>query len=265
MKVGVFGNENKIRNENVLSEFVFRLRASGFDVRLIRSDEEISDEDVLVVLGGDGTLLHAATEAARKGTPIVGVNYGRLGFLTEFEKGEEDEAIALLHTFANGTCSVCERTLLEIEFDEKTYYALNELSLQRDYSDPDSQIMQTRAKVGNGKEISFLGDGAIVSAPTGSTAYSLSAGGAILDPDAPVFMLTPICSFSLNARSVVFPDTKTVCLEVSRSKAAVLVDGKSVGNIGEDQIITIKKAPFTAKFLLRGQSCFYDKINKKLK
>lgn len=265
MKVGVFGNENKIRSETTLSEFVCRLQSSGFEVRLCQADEEISSEDVLVVLGGDGTLLHVATKAAQKGTPIVGVNYGRLGFLTEFEKGEEEEAIALLHTFADGNCAVRERTLLEIELGEKTYYALNELSLQRDYSDPDSQIMQTKAKVGNGEEIAFLGDGAIVSTPTGSTAYSLSAGGAILDPNAPVFMLTPICSFSLNARSVVFPDVQEVRLEVSRSQAAVLVDGKSVGNIGKDQIIMIKKAPFTAKFLLRGQSCFYDKINKKLK
>lgn len=263
MKIGVFGN-NKIQTD-LLERFAYLLKSNGFDGKICAWENDLDGLDALVVFGGDGTILHIAGAAARRGIMLIGVNHGRLGFLTEYERGEEELVVDLLRDLEKGCCEILERSFLEISYRGETYFALNEISVQRDYSDPDSQIMQTRVEVNGRQCISFLGDGILFSTPTGSTAYSLSAGGAILSPETPVFMLTPICSFSLNARAIVLPDTDEAVLSVARSRSAVLVDGKVVGNLKDGETIRLKKAAFTAKFPLRGESGFFDKVCKKLK
>lgn len=263
MKVGVYAN-TKIQAD-LLNRFCLLLEQNGFDYVLCQEQDETTALGVIVVFGGDGTILQVANTAAQKNVKIIGINYGRLGFLTEFERGEEEKAIALLHKLQKNDCDILERTLLEIDYRGKTYYALNEISVQRDYSDPNSQIMQTNVDINGKNALSFLGDGVLMSTPTGSTAYSLSAGGAILAPNTKTFMLTPICSFSLHARAMVVPNEDVVSLSIARSRSAVLVDGKVVGNLMDGEKITIQKAPFSASFPISGQSSFYDKVCKKLK
>lgn len=266
MKIGVIGNISKIKDESVLDKLMQSLQEWGYESVRFSSHKEIAGVDVVVVLGGDGAILHAAVVAAQKNVKIIGVNYGNLGFLTEYERGEENRLHTLLDQLSKNSCRILRRSMLEIGVKGKTYYALNEVALQRDYAaftSLDSQMLTLRVEVGEGSNV-LLGDGMLMCTPTGSTAYSLSAGGAILSPEAPVVMMTPICPFSFNARSTVFPDTDCFTVEVEKGNALVLIDGKTVAPLFSKQQITIKKAPFTADFPLCDGFDFMGKIRNKL-
>ena len=222
--------------------------------------------DVLLVLGGDGAILHSAVIAAKKGIKIIGINYGTLGFLTEYERHERERVKELLSLLAQGKAPIVKRSLLQLDIGDKTYYALNEIVIQRDYgllSTTSTQILKLELETKEGKnEIS--GDGLLICTPTGSTAYSLSAGGAILTPEVPVFMVTPICAFSMRARPIVFSDENTFCVHSTKGKSIVLADGKVVASLPENIEMRIHKAPFTADFPTKEGSDFFDRVRNKL-
>jgi probable inorganic polyphosphate/ATP-NAD kinase len=264
MKIGVMGNSKKIRDEQILVRFIRFLQSEGYETICFENVGQIGGVDVIVVLGGDGAILHAATAAAQKNIKIIGINYGTLGFLTEYEKEETEKIRELLVRLKESNCPVLKRTLLETELDGKKYYALNEVSFQRDYSVYNTQLAKLKVKVNQREMEKIAGDGLLISTPTGSTAYSLSAGGAILAPDVPAFMLTPICAFSLNTRPMVFPDTDVFEVMAVRKGIMLLVDGKQAGPIQEGTEIIVRKAPFTADFPVRDDSCFFRKIRTKL-
>lgn len=266
MKIGVIGNSLKIKDDSVIEKLMESLCSWGYSCVRFSSHSTICDVDVVIVLGGDGAILHAAVVAAQKRIKVIGVNYGHLGFLTEYERGEEKELRSLLEALSQEKCRVLRRSMLEISVKGKKYYALNEVAIQRDYAAltaQESQMLTLRVDVGEGSNV-LLGDGMLMCTPTGSTAYSLSAGGAILSPQSPVVMMTPICPFSFNARSTVFPDTDEFTVTVEKGNALVLVDGKTVAPLLSKQQITIKKAPFTADFPLRDGFDFLGKIRNKL-
>ena len=200
MKIGIIVNENKIKSRETVTNFVASLERENYSCLIFEKNEDISEVDVLIVLGGDGAILHSAVFAAQKKIPIIGINYGNLGFLAEYERDETDRVIELLHKLENGECHILERTLLEISAKGKTYYALNEVALQRDcvaHSASLGHILKASICIGNECN-EIAGDGLLICTPTGSTAYSLSAGGAILFPDTPVFMMTQLCALSLH-------------------------------------------------------------------
>ena len=222
--------------------------------------------DAVIVLGGDGAILHAATVAAPKGIRIVGINYGNVGFLTEFEKGEQDLVVPLLEELREGNCKILQRSVLKTTVEGEEYFALNEIAIQRDYASglsSNPQILRLLVTAGDG-EIPVSGDGALLATPTGSTAYSLSAGGAIIAPEVPVFMLTPICAFSMSARPMVFSEQGEFRFTVQKGRALLLVDGKAVATLAEKDEIIVEKAEFTAEFLTRKEACFFTKIKNKL-
>jgi NAD+ kinase len=126
-----------------------------------------------------------------------------------------------------------------------------------------AQLLKVKAYTADGA-YALAGDGVLVCTPTGSTAYSLSAGGAILTPEVPVFMLTPICAFSMRARPIVFSNDEEVALKIEKGKAAVTLDGLPVACLPETGTIFIKKAPFTADFLVKDNSDFFTKVKTKL-
>lgn len=264
IKVGLFlGKEEK--PEAATDAFLRALNAGGFEPSVCASGKDAEGLDVLIVLGGDGTILHAVGETAGKPIQIVGVNFGTLGFLAEFERDETEELVAFLKEIERGNGAVLNRSMLEISLGGNAYFALNEVAFQRDYADSTSRIMRTEVTINGRESVSFRGDGALICTPTGSTAYALSAGGAILDPNAAVFMLTPVCSFSLNARPIVVPDACEMNLKIGCSSAAVLVDGRLVGRMNDGDEVSVKKAPFSAVFPVRSGRGFYDKVCKKLK
>lgn len=264
MKIGVMGNSKKIRDEQVLVRFVRFLQSEGYETICFEDVTQIGGVDVIIVLGGDGAILHAATAAAQKNIKVIGINYGTLGFLTEYEKEETEQIKALLVRLKEARCPVLKRTLLETELDGKKYYALNEIAFQRDYSVCNTQLAKLKVKVNRKEMEKIAGDGLLISTPTGSTAYSLSAGGAVLAPDVPAFMLTPVCAFSFNSRPMVFSDTDVFEVTAVRKGIMLFIDGKLAGSIQEGTEVTVRKAPFTADFPVRDDSCFFRKIRTKL-
>ena len=266
MKVGVLEKINCLETQKKTVDLLVFLSNLGYQTKHLTCVEEIEGVDVVIVLGGDGAILHAAVTAARRGIQIIGVNYGNLGFLTEFEKDEWDKLKDLLALRNEDKCRILKRTLLQVDVGEKTYYALNEAAIQRDYGlhlNKPTQILKVGVKTKEGDD-RIAGDGLLICTPTGSTAYSLSAGGAILTPEAPVLMLTPVCAFSMRRRPVVFSNNEVFHLRVERGEAVLLLDGSAVSILPENAEITVKKAPFTADFPVRENNAFFDKVSNKL-
>ena len=266
MKVGLLGNQNKIRSSQVIEEMSAFLRDNGHVVTVFNAYSEIDGVDVVLVLGGDGAILHSAVYAARKNIKIIGINYGTLGFLAEYERNEREKVKDLLLALETSSCRVVKRSLLQVTIGEKQYYALNEVAIQRDYgllSMNSKQILGVEISATAGCDV-ISGDGVLICTPTGSTAYSLSAGGAILTPDVPVFMMTPICAFSMRARPIVFADTEEFTVEIKKGKAIIQMDGGTVAALPEGGRISIKKAPFTADFPIQDTSDFFAKVRNKL-
>ena len=266
MKIGVLGKLTKVKSQSVIDELVAFLQSLGHETQLFTSPKEIKGVDVVIVLGGDGAILHAAVTAARKNVKIVGINYGNLGFLAEYEKAERERIAELLERLETGDCRILKRGILQLDIGGKTYYALNEVSIQRDcgqLASKSTQILRVQVTSNEGQDV-VSGDGVLLCTPTGSTAYSLSAGGAILTPEVPVFMLTPICAFSMRTRPIVFSDTEEFAFRIARGNAVVSIDGFAVANLPENTTIFVKKAPFTADFPVRENSDFFAKVRNKL-
>lgn len=266
MKIGLLGNLSKIKTEETMQKIIVFLQDSGYETVRFSSHREIDGVDVVIVLGGDGAMLHAAVPAAKKNIKIIGINYGNLGFLTEYEKDEWERVKELLSALEAGTCSVVKRSILQMTVGSKTFYALNEFAIQRENSLTSAaatQILALELTAKEGKD-KISGDGMLICTPTGSTAYSLSAGGAILTPEVPVFMMTPICAFSMRTRPIVFPDTDEFDIRVEKGQAIVLSDGRIVAALPENSVVHIQKAPFTADFPVKDRSDFFARIRNKL-
>ncbi len=266
MKIGVVVNEKKIKNKETVTNFVSFLEGQNYSCFVFPKNEDIADVDVLIVLGGDGAVLHSAIFAAQKKIPIIGINYGNLGFLAEYERDEAERVVELLHKLENGDCHILERSVLEIIADGKVYYALNEVGIQRDcaaLSASGGQVLQATISIGNECN-EIAGDGLLICTPTGSTAYSLSAGGAILFPDAPVFMMTPLCALSLHSRPVVFSDEEEVTVMINKGVSMLVIDGRVVDVLRSNESITVRKAPFSADFPMNQKAVFLKKIKSKL-
>ena len=266
MKIGVLGKITKVGTDEVIQEIMAALESLGHETVRFFTHREIDGVDVVIVLGGDGAILHAAVPAAQKGIKIIGINFGNLGFLTEYEKDEREQVKDLITALEAGICQIVKRSVLQITIGEKVFYALNEVAIQRDnslISAAATQILTVELTAKEGKD-TIAGDGLLICTPTGSTAYSLSAGGAILTPEVPVFMVTPICAFSTRSRPTVFADTDEFTLRIKKGKSIVLSDGRVIAALPENGEIHIKKAPFTADFPVKNGSDFFARVRNKL-
>ena len=218
--------------------------------------------DMAISLGGDGTFLKAARYVGATGIPIVGINIGRLGFLADVSADEMDNFFAQLH---QGRYAVRERSLLELVVGndtEHTSYALNEITVSQHDS---SSMIAVHTTVGDEHLATYMGDGLIIATPTGSTAYSLSAGGPIVYPQADVFVLTAVAPHSLGVRPIVIADDKTIRLNIeSRSGSfLVAVDGISQ-SYPEHTILTLRKAAHTIRVVKQEGNSFFHTLQKKM-
>lgn len=266
MKIGILGKISKIRTTEIIDSLVAYLHSLGHETIILSNQTEIDGVEVVIVLGGDGAILHAAVPAAKKNIKILGINYGHLGFLTQFEKDECENIGALLSSLEEDTCNIVHRSLLQLEISGKVFYALNEIAIQRDYgltSGNNTQILKLQLTAKEGSDL-IAGDGVLICTPTGSTAYSLSAGGAILTPEVPVFMMTPICAFSMRARPIVFSNSDVFSVKIEKGQAIIQVDGVTLTTFPEGTEMKIKKAPFTADFPVRDNSDFFARVRNKL-
>lgn len=266
MKIGVLGKLSKVKSVTVIEDLVKLLQNEGYDTVIFQSPLDITEVDVVIVLGGDGAILHSALPSARQGVKVIGINYGNLGFLTEYEKDEKAEIIGLLRAIEKEECRIVKRSVLQVEIEDKVFFALNEIALQRDFGVSGAKSTQIlRVSIASKEGVDEIaGDGVLVCTPTGSTAYSLSAGGAILTPEVPVFMVTPVCAFSMRTRPTVYSDNEIFTLTIERGKGILLADGFTIARLSEGTSIRIKKAPFTADFPTKDGSGFFQKVKNKL-
>lgn len=280
MKVAVLPNLSRNRAEYHTERLLQRLRGFGAEVLMKQElqknfassgaafykdfDEMISACDLIIALGGDGTIIHSAKHAAAFDKPILGVNVGRLGFLAELETDEFDE----LKKLVSGDFRVENRMMIGIRYtengQEKTCSALNDAVFTRDTLSamPDFHVAF------NGQTVcEYRGDGLILSTPTGSTGYSLSAGGPIIDPQLMCILLSPICSHSLLTRPVVFgPDAKLSVRTDLRPESTVylIVDGETSVKIDSPRKIQFCRSDKTVKIVRLKNHNFYEIVNKKL-
>lgn len=213
--------------------------------------------DVLLVVGGDGTMLRVARELAGMPTPILGINAGSLGFLTEVPPEQLDES---LNTLIKGQFRIGERQLLEgvIARGQEMIrqLALNDFVLSRGLP---SRLIELEVKVNGELLTQYRCDGLIVSSPTGSTAYSLAAGGAIVSPDADVMILTPICPHTMSIRPVVVGLESEVQLRLlsPRLVAILAADGQHQFELGTGDSVTVRRSPHPVRLIqLEGYSFF---------
>ncbi|MCE5199312.1 NAD(+)/NADH kinase [bacterium] len=235
---------------------------------LAASEEQITSVDLLVVLGGDGTMLRWSRIAAPRGTPMIGVNFGQYGFITEIHP---DEAKTSLLRILDGDYTVSERVVLKatVSRDGKetgTYYALNDVVVSKG---PFARMLGLHTFVNDRFIVTYTADGIIVSSPTGSTAYSLSAGGPVVHPDVDVLIITPICPHTLNARSLVIPDSETVQIQgecgEDNPEIMVTVDGQLGQHLACGDKVSVGKADFSAKLLQLEPQSFYTKLQQRLR
>ncbi len=234
------------------------------DVHVFRNRQEIdNDTACLISIGGDGTLLDTITLIQDSGIPVLGINTGRLGFLSAVSIDEIHLAIDAL--FAKDY-TLDRRSLVQLVAPENLHdpfnYALNELTiLKRD----NSSMITISAYIDNLYLNTYWADGLIVATPTGSTGYSLSCGGPIISPDTNNFVITPIATHNLTVRPIVIPDTSTVQLKISgrAQDYLVILDSRSKPLSTSVELI-VKKAPFAINLVCVGSKDFYKTIRNKL-
>ncbi len=272
MKVGIYANIKKDKNLDITKKIIELFRSESMNFVVYKDVAEnfnnvksfdFTDKmrpDVMVTIGGDGTILGIAEYCANNRIPILGVNLGKLGFLTEIEISNLSE---IANVLKNGNYNVEKRTMLSAEVNGKKVSALNEIVVKREN---DGRMVSLDVFVNGGFLDNYYCDGYIVATPTGSTAYSLSAGGSIISPIANVFALTPISSHSLHSRPVVISDTEKIVLSLKGdgNAAAVVADGKICETIGCAQEIHIKKSNTQALFVRIKENNFYLKLLSKL-
>lgn len=265
MTAGIYFNKNYISdNRQNVQKIKSKLSANGVNCRIVECFADLDGLDVLFVLGGDGTILMVAAECAARGVKIIGINYGHVGFLAEFEPEKLSEAVDLV---LSKNYTVQKRSMLKIECGGKFFYALNDLVIQRStYGENFANAVNLHAEIDGTTVDNFSSDGVIVSTPTGSTAYSLSAGGSILVPELNAFILTPICAHSLHSRPVVFSDSSVLKVRPVNAKLPLVfaIDGKVAGEIKDGGLITVTRADRSAEFITAADKNFFNKLLIKL-
>ena len=273
--IGIYWNSSKSLGLSVAERLIGMLRRRGVDVCLnadLNAIMGLTDClvdrfdrcQLLIILGGDGTILSGLDYAIENDLPILGINLGRLGFLTELETDELDEGV--IDRLLTGDYAVDTRTTMMVEgWDYRKFFALNDIVITRATSSVRILSLEYRA---NGAMVDCIsGDGLIVATATGSTAYSLSAGGPVVQPGLECFVLTPICPHTLNARPVVVSADERITVRMldDRGGAQAVLDGRRAIILDREQPeITIRRSVRQARFVRLNEKNFYGLLRSKL-
>ncbi len=217
--------------------------------------------DLVVVLGGDGTLLSVAYRAAQAGVPVMGINLGRLGFLTEIPVSE---ARTTLDAFLAGDADlISPRALLEVTTADGPAYCLNDVVVTKGAV---ARMIEFTILVDRKDVATLKADGLIISSPTGSTAYSLSAGGPIIHPQVPAVVLTPICPHTLTYRPLIVPAESEIRVRLLTGGEEVFVtlDGQRGGSFDRNGVIAVRRAPVELQLVTSPRRNYYDLVKEKL-
>lgn len=260
------------------------LRASGLDVRLClpfevdksyelprdlrfsRLDRELPNADMVICFGGDGTILHMAKAATRHNLPILGVNIGTMGFMAELESTELDQ----LSRLSKGDYTLDKRMMLDVSVLQGDKVLFHDLCLNDAVVTKGAiaRVVHLSVKCDGVQAMEFGGDGVIVATPTGSTAYSLSAGGPIVEPEANNILVTPICAHDVGSRCMVASEKRVITVELTRNarrNAYLSVDGGRALRLNLGDKTIIRKADLTTKLVRLQERSFYDLVNMKFR
>lgn len=238
---------------------------SGLRAEFVGDDLLYKNTDAVIVLGGDGTILQAAEPCAELKIPVMGINLGRIGFMTEIEVDDIESAVDRL--LANDY-KIEERMMMRVYIEKNngnisTYYALNDVVISK----PNSEMIFLTLFRENEKINEYIADGLIIATPTGSTGYSLSAGGPVADPTTEMFIATPICAHMLTSRSAILPADKNISVTLTESghnEALVTVDGQIKEHISPGEHIMVNRAESKVMLIKMGKQSFFDIFTKKL-
>ena len=253
--------KKKGRETFVDSETAAALGISGYT-----RDEIVSRVDLVLVLGGDGTMLSVSRLVAEKGIPILGINLGSLGFITEVSR---DEIFSTVNKMLNGDCAIEERLMLSAAVHREgkkltEYTVLNDVVINKGAV---ARIIDLETNINGSYVTTFKADGLIISTPTGSTAYSLSAGGPILYPTLESIVVTPICSHTLTNRPIVVPDNSRIEIIIKKMSGDVFLtlDGQVGFSLMTGDVIEINKAGYKTKLLVPLERDYFRVLRTKLK
>ena len=236
------------------------------DIRFTRLERELPNAEMIVCFGGDGTILHMAKTATRRNIPVLGVNIGTMGFMAELESSELDQ----LARIAKNDYQVDSRMMLDVTLQRDRDIVFHDICLNDVVITKGAiaRIAHLSVKCDGVQAMQCGGDGIIVATPTGSTAYSLSAGGPIVEPEASNIIITPICAHDVMSRCIVAPGRRVVSVELvrnSRRNAFLSVDGGKAVRMNMGDIAIVKKSAMEAKLVRLKDRSFYDVLNAKFK
>ena len=236
------------------------------DLRFSRLDRELTHADGVICFGGDGTILHMAKTATRRGLPILGVNIGTMGFMAELENTELDK----LSRLVTGEYTLDKRMMLDVTVQRDRDIIFHDICLNDVVITKGAvaRIVHLAVKCDDVQAMECSGDGVIISTPTGSTAYNISAGGPIVEPEAKNIIITPICSHDVGTRCIVTSDKRVITTHIvrnSRRNAFLSVDGgKSMRlNMGDETIV--RKSNLETKLIRLKDRSFFDVVNTKFR
>ena len=283
-KVILTPNPYRDKNFNTVREAAKVLSDSGVDVKIClpfevdrtydlpkdlhfsRLDRELPGASMVICFGGDGTILHMAKAATRQNVPILGVNIGTMGFMAELENSE----LVQLARIATDNYTIDERMMLDVTVhrDRDIIFhdiCLNDVAITKGAV---ARIVHLSVKCDGVQAMECGGDGIIIATPTGSTAYSLSAGGPIVEPDAHSILVTPICAHDVASRCMVASEKRVINVGMTknaRRNAYLSVDGGKALRMNMGDIATIKTSPLTTKLVRLKDRSFYDVVNMKFR
>lgn len=275
MKIGLIANPQKPFAKKVIVEFIDFLVKNKITPLFEKSAADaikhtkysavekaiINSSDLIIALGGDGTLLRAARLISNKSVPIMGINLGGLGFLTEFSADEVKKAMI---DFLNKNCREEERMVLSVSHKRAKFYALNDcaINMGQDYRTIEVIISTDHEFI-----CKLVADGVVIATPTGSTAYSLSAGGPIVFPTMDAILITPLSPHILSGRPLIVPSTEMITLELGkRSERAMLtIDGQEQREIKCGEKIVITKADYSIRLIAPKDKSYYEILRSKMK
>lgn len=271
-KIGIVINQNKAGAVELLSKLRAWLEKRDVQVQdtLTRSIDEILQDSLLIIcLGGDGTILGVAGHMKERSIPILGVNLGSLGFLTEVKEGEVFEE---LNAFFLGSYSVEERLMIactarsEKEKKTRRFVALNDIVVSREGL---SRLVRLEVNVSGEKLTSFSGDGVIIATPTGSTAYSLSAGGAVVHPKLDAIVITPICPHASALRSIVVGGDEKISVRLQGykhgEKALLTSDGQENLEIDDSYIVEVTRSNTPLRLIKSSKRSYFSTLRENFK
>ncbi len=275
MKIGLIANPQKPLAKKVVFEIIDYLKKNQITPLLekstaeklklskyaVKEQEIVNLADLVIALGGDGTLLKTARIIKSKEIPIMGINLGGLGFLTMFSADQAKIAVA---DFINKNCREEERMVLAVSYKKERFFALNDCAINMG---SDCRVIEIILS-SDGKFIcKLVADGVVTSTPTGSTAYSLAAGGPIVYPTMESILITPLSPHVLSARPLVVPSTEIITMELSeRTEQAILtIDGQEQRNLKSNEKIILTKADYSIRLVAPKNKSYYEILRTKMK